>query len=411
MNHLNLYTSLFLALLLSTLFSCQKLKNPALGEIQVPRLLDRNEGLGSDEERQWISQNYQNYVNQIKLNQGLIPPRLRLAELFMMEARVTGEHGHYFPAALNVLEGVLTLEPNDDERFQALSLKASVLLSLHDFAQALEVAEKAVSLNPQNAQIHGVLVDAYVELGQYEKAVAMADRMVSIRPDLRSYSRISYLREIYGQTEGAIEAMRLAVSAAYPGTEDWAWAQLTLGALYENYGTAEQAKEVYAHILQVRRNYPFAMAALGRLHRQAGNLISARRALEEASALIPEVGFYQEMALLRLEKGDQNRANQTIREILKMLADDEANGHKMGLAYAEVYLDLMARPEKALPFAQKEYQARPENIEVNLLLSRIYQALGQTDRAKKHLVVAQKTGSKNPALTSLVQELKFVAVR
>lgn len=52
---------------------------------------------------------------------------------------------------------------------------------------------------------------------------------MSIRPDLRSYSRISYLREIYGDLDGAIEAMKLAVTAGYPGYEQTAWARLTLG--------------------------------------------------------------------------------------------------------------------------------------------------------------------------------------
>ena len=51
----------------------------------------------------------------------------------------------------------------------------------------------------------------------------MADKMVSIRPDLRSYSRISYLREIHGDMPGAIEAMKMAIQAGYPGYEDRAW--------------------------------------------------------------------------------------------------------------------------------------------------------------------------------------------
>ncbi len=45
----------------------------------------------------------------------------------------------------------------------------------------------------------------------------MLNRMVSIRPDIRSYSRISYLREIHGDIPGAIEAMELAVEAGAPG--------------------------------------------------------------------------------------------------------------------------------------------------------------------------------------------------
>ena len=145
-------------------------------------------------------------------------PKIKLAEVFINEARITGEHGHYYPAALQMLNSILDKpSENDDITFRALSHKAGVLLSLHQFAEALEVGQKAVTLNPYNAHIHGVLVDAYVELGEYEAAVKMADKMVSIRPDLRSYARVSYLREIHGDVDGAIAAMKLAVSAGYPG--------------------------------------------------------------------------------------------------------------------------------------------------------------------------------------------------
>jgi hypothetical protein len=39
-------------------------------------------------------------------------------------------------------------------------------------------------------------VDGNVEMGNYDSAVAFADKMVALRPDLTSYSRVSYLREI-----------------------------------------------------------------------------------------------------------------------------------------------------------------------------------------------------------------------
>lgn len=104
-----------------------------------------------------------------------------------------------------------------------MSLTASVLLSQHEFKQALQIAKEEAQLYSYNAGIHGSLTDAYVELGNYKKAVATADKMMSIRPDLRSYSRISYLREIYGDMDRAIEAMKLAVTAGYLGYEQTAW--------------------------------------------------------------------------------------------------------------------------------------------------------------------------------------------
>ena len=52
---------------------------------------------------------------------------------------------------------------------------------------------RAVALNPNNAFVYGLLCDANVELGHYDEAVRMADKMNQVRPDLRAYSRVSYL--------------------------------------------------------------------------------------------------------------------------------------------------------------------------------------------------------------------------
>ena len=72
---------------------------------------------------------------------------------------------------------------------------------------------KHSSVNPYNAYVYGLLVDGNVEMGNYDTAVSYADKMVSVRPDLTSYSRVSYLREIFGDYAGSIKAMQMAVEA------------------------------------------------------------------------------------------------------------------------------------------------------------------------------------------------------
>ena len=115
--------------------------------------------------------------------------------IYLAEARITGEHPYYYPAILTILDGVLAMDPKN---FEATTFKASVKMSQHQFAEASELAEKARLINPNNAYVYGVLVDANVELGNYEEAVEMSDKMQQLKPSLESYSRASYLREIYG---------------------------------------------------------------------------------------------------------------------------------------------------------------------------------------------------------------------
>jgi len=92
--------------------------------------------------------------------------RLNLIELFVKEARVTGEHGHYYPAALEQTNQIMGADSlKKDVVFRTLMAKAGVQLSLHEFSDALETGLTALKINDNNAQVYGVLVDAYLELG------------------------------------------------------------------------------------------------------------------------------------------------------------------------------------------------------------------------------------------------------
>jgi tetratricopeptide (TPR) repeat protein len=126
---------------------------------------------------------------------------IQLATLYIQEARITGNYAYYDKAALKYVNDALKIDNTD---FEATTLKAIIYLSQHHFADGLELAQKAKSINPYNAYVYGISVDGNVEMGNYKAAVEDADKMVSIRPDIRSYARVSYLREIYGDYPGAI---------------------------------------------------------------------------------------------------------------------------------------------------------------------------------------------------------------
>jgi len=369
--------------------------------ITVPKLLDRNEKLFYGKEWENTQNEYVEARENLKLENINPENYLRLASIFSNEARITGEHGHYYPAALMVLDKALESNPNEDILFRAMTMKASVLLSQHEFQQALDLGKAALKLNPYNAHIYGVLVDAYVELGDYNMAVSMTDKMINIRPDLRSYARVSYLREIHGDIKGSKEAMQLAVDAGYPPHEQTAWTRLTLGELHHTYGNLEAAKLEYKKILNTRKDYPFAIAALANINIQEGDLENAETLLEEAIEIIPEVGFYEQLAHLYKSTNRKNEFDTIVSEIFLMLEDDVIHGHNMNMEYASFYLDLLEKPNKALDYALLEYSKRPENIDINRLLAKIYFAKSDLKNAEKHSKAAAKTGSLHPDLIDI----------
>lgn len=397
------------------LTACNKVSNSTTDSISLnnyPELLDRPELLQNGKEWDAVQNTYAASIQNLTSDKVNLESYLKLTEVCILEARVTGEHGHYYPGALQIIDELLNRKDvPKDVLFQALSLKSSVLLSQHDFENALLCSQRAIQLNPYNAQIYGTLTDALVELGQYEEAVKAADKMVSIRPDLRSYARISYLREIHGDIEGSIEAMKMAVKAGYPGLEQSAWTRLTLGNIYETYGKLDEAKNEYKLTLAERENYPFAIGALAGIELQQENYEAAEKLLNEAAAIIPEFSFYVQLAELYQKTDRTEEYKNTMEEIFVMLQDDVDSGHNMNLEYADIHLRITKDYKKALDYTLLEYEKRPVNIDVNKMLAKIYLKMGDSVNSKKYYNEAIRTNSKNPDIENLKEQLAMVPTK
>ncbi len=124
-------------------------------------------------------------------------------------------------------------------------------LARHAFATALALGERARDLNPHRAAAFGVIADAQIELGRYAEAAETLQAMVDLRPDLSSYSRIAYLRELHGDWDGALEAMQMAVDAGGPATENTLWTRVQLGHLHFNRGRLDEAEAEYRRCLEL----------------------------------------------------------------------------------------------------------------------------------------------------------------
>ena len=363
-------------------------------EAQFAPLKERNSELAKLPDWETVKSKATEFFSNIKKDSLDIKSKLLLAQLYMQEARITGEHPYYYPATLIILDDVIKHDP---ENFEAYAFKASVLLSLHHFKEALDIGMKAVKLNSYNGFIYGVLCDANVELGNYEEAVKMSDKMQSLRPGLESYSRASYLREIYGDNAGAIDAMKMAYQAGLPSSEESSWAGNTLTNLYINTGDLKNAENISENILQQRPSYAFATAALGRIEMAKGNYDNAIVKFDEAIKVMPEVSFYENKAEAYKAKGDIAKANEIYNTCLAMLSEDAESGHYVDMELAKIYLELSDN-ENALKFARIEYERRPLNIDAGHTLAWVYYKKGNFEEAKKLLKICLRMGTQNAEL-------------
>jgi tetratricopeptide (TPR) repeat protein len=326
--------------------------------------------------------------------------KINLALAYIQESRVTGNHAYYDAAAMQLIEDLLSDNPND---FQALTAKATIQLSQHHFAEALETGNKVVKMNPWNAYSFGILTDANVELGKYDEAILSADKMVSLRPDIRSYSRVSYLREIFGDMTGAIDAMKMAVSSGVPGTEQTEWTRVYVGHIYEVIGKADSAEMQFKLTLSHRPNYPFAYAGLGRIAKAKSNYELAIKYFTLAKEGMADYSFNEELTDIYRAALRHREAEVELAEAINMLKTNNGNesasshGHYSDRELALLYLKDY-RYDLALQHAMTEYNRRPDNIEVNQTLAWVHYTRGEYDAANKKIDSALRTGSQNPIL-------------
>jgi len=352
---------------------------------------------------EWLKVKQQSYtlLKAVEANPNDTKSLVQLATLYIREARITGNYAYYDKAALTYVDNALA---QDTANFEALILKSLLYLSQHHFADGLALAEKAKAANPYNAYVYGIAVDGNVEMGNYDSAVADADKMLSIRPDLRSYSRASYLREIYGDYPGAIEAMKLAVEAGAPGDEATEWSRIQLGHLYENTGDLLHAQNCYEFALQVRPGYPYALAGLGRIAAANKDYTKAISYFQQADTTVNDFAIKESMADTYRDMGQTTKADALQKEIIAAMngeaksgVDDASIGHYVDKELAYAYLKVNDY-DNALKHALLEYDRRPDNIDVNECVAWVYYSKGDYDKALPYIKTALRTNCKSPTL-------------
>ncbi len=335
------------------------------------------------------------YREQIRLKPNVAKNYIELAQLFMQEARVTGNHHEYIPKARVLLESALRLAPND---FNALLTEATLQMTLHQFAAARTLAERCVAMNPYNAAAYGVLCDALTELGEYDRAVSAADKMTATRPDLRSYARVSYLRELHGDLDGAIGAMRLAAEAGVSGQENRAWVLHNLGILLLQKNATSDAERIFQGILQERPGYPFALSGLARIKAMQEEPFKAVDLLLTALHTTPEHAFMEQIADVYLAMGETKTAQEMENKALEAFRQHEQEGWNINREYAAFCLNHNINISEALQRAEADFHTRPQNLDALDTFAYALHKNGRTQEAVPLVEQMLRLHSTNPVL-------------
>jgi tetratricopeptide (TPR) repeat protein len=360
-----------------------------------------------------------------------------LAVAYMQKARETGDFNFNARAEAALTESI-RLSPDN---FDALKLQSKLLVIYHRFGEALPAARRVIEQKPNDYETYGVLVDALVELGYYDEARKAVQAMLDVRPYAASYARASYLRSLYGDTEGAIEAMRLAVQSANPGNpEELAWCRVHLGDELMNAGKRIDAEREYDHALFIFPDYYLALAAKARARLAAGDTERAIEFYKRAQERVPSPDIAIALGDIYTKQGRTDEARKQF-ELVEFVEKTGASEGTYSRLLVLFWADHDMKLDEALAAARRLRESRADiytsdalawclykkgqhaeaktaidealrlgtrDATINYHAGMIYRALGERRTAAKHLQLALKL---NPSFDVLQADVARQALR
>lgn len=279
-----------------------------------------------------------------------------LAAAYMQKARETNDFG-FNSRAEAALARAFEVAPDD---YDAGKLRTKLLLTYHRFREALELAQSIQKIRPDDHDVYGAITDAEVELGDYPSAIEAAQKMVDLRPDSSAYARVSYLRSLHGDTEGAIQAMAVAVKSADPNdAEGLAWCRVHLGDELMNAGKSDAAEGQYDKALLTFPEYPLALAAKARARIRAGDQTRAVELYEQSQqrAPLPDTAIALGDLYARLSRSDEAQRQY---ELVEFIEQNSPAGGTYSRQLAILWADHNVKLDQALTIAERERATRQD---------------------------------------------------
>jgi len=326
-----------------------------------------------------------------------------LADALLRQARATND-GRPANRAGQILSAVLKKVPG---QYDALRMLGAIYLSQHRFREGLDVARRARDFRPNDAWNYGVIGDALIELGEYGQAFQAFQTMMTMRPNAAAYARAAYSRELQGDLNGAVEAMRMAgVATTGQDPEAKAWYLGQVAELHLRMGRLDEASREFQHASFVFPNYPYAIVGQGKVLVARGDPERALEIYLQQLKRTPTVDLAARIGDLYAERKDRLEA-----ERYYQLAEDLAGP---GLAQTEATLAMfLAEHDRKLPEAVKIAEmvaGARQDIFTEDALAWAYFKVGRIDEALAASNRALRTGSRDERIMAHAARIRAASL-
>lgn len=309
----------------------------------------------------------------------------------------------FYAEAEETLKKSFAISPDN---FDGKRIEVWLLLGKHEFAAAREEALKLNKRMPDDVMVYGFLTDANVELGNYDEAERSARLMLDLRPgNTPGITRAAYLRELFGDVDGALELMNMALQSTSPGeAEDAAWILTQMAHLELSVG----------RIADAEMNLQQAIAKFPGYHYALGNLAKVRIAqkrYDEAVELLSQryqaashaENLYDLAEALQLA-GRTEDAQKAFTEFEQKSLIETDRGDNSNRELIFYYADYAHRPAKALDVARKEFARRHDVYTLDAYAWALH-VNGEDQEARRQIEAALRVGIRDARLTRHAGEI------
>jgi tetratricopeptide (TPR) repeat protein len=320
----------------------------------------------------------------------------RLGDAYLQKARETGDV-LYIDLAEQTLRKCLELAPQHSGAARHL---AYAMYMRHGFDDAVQQAQKAVALDPTDAHAFGILGDAYLEMGKYEPAAQAYQRMIQLQEDLYTYSRLSGLKSLHGNTVGAIADLERAIQLGQTQErppESIAWAMWQLGNEAFALGRLPAAEASYLQALDTMPSYYRALAGLAQVRVAQQRYVEAVDLYRKAIAMVPLPEYAAALGdvYTQLDRPEEAQKQYDLVEYMGYLNSFNRVLYNRELAY--FYADHERKLPEALELARRELEVRQDIYAYDVLAWTLY----RNDRPQEALTAmmeALKLGTRDARL-------------
>ncbi len=328
----------------------------------------------------------------------------QLGDLYLVDATAADDLAAYL-SAVDALEMADSLEPTQIETTRSLAV-ASV--GLHRFDTAATHASAVLDRRPDDRIALAALVDSLVELGRYDDAAAASDRLARLRPDSISLSRRSYVRQLTGDLEGAIDSMYAARTASLGSPIETARLSTFLAELHRLRGDRTLATDLYREALTDADTASRATVGLAQVAAGDGDFAESLRLLDSRGSASNSLAALQTQGRVMAASGDDFGLARALEQVRAVV--DGSIAADIGVDPSEVLFEAdFGDPERASELAQLVLVAQPDGIYAHRAAAWAAFVDGDVTSAVEHIDQATRTGVQDPLVLAHAALIRHAA--